>query len=395
MKLKLFSVGRLPWYSRNPSAYSFFYPRLGLVYIAAATPPEWEVEILEGVNLTDINFNEEVDLVGFSVLTPFAEDTYKAASLFRNNGVRVVMGGVHPTLMPQEAKKYADAVVIGEGENIWPKVIDDFKNRSLKDFYNSDTPVDMASLPVPNYSILNKKDYTAIKAIQVIRGCPHGKQCKFCIVPQLFGKQARFMPIEKAIKEIRLLNELQSEKELLLSGCCSLNNWSYITSFASALKELNIKWRGSGQLARLDNDQLIKLLQESGCRCIYTESGSVSKKNNPKEYNKTCNVIKKIQDTGIRISYNFTVGFDNEGVSIFEDINEFVEKTNLRKDMCFVQLFVPWPNTPTYNKLDREKRIINKNWMDYNNTKVVYLPKLMSIEELTANFFNNLQLIIK
>jgi radical SAM superfamily enzyme YgiQ (UPF0313 family) len=392
LKLKLLSVGRLPWYSKNPSAHSFFYPRLGLAYIAAATPPDWEVEIFEGVEVTDIDFQEKVDLVGFSVLTPFAHDTYKAASFFQKNGVGVVMGGPHPTLMPQEVKEYADAVVIGEGENIWPKLIDDFKNKRLKDFYRSDEPADMASLPTPNYSILNKKDYTSIKAIQIIRGCPYGEKCKFCIVPQLFGNKPRFMPIEKAVKRIILLHELQSEKELLISGCCSLNNWDYIASFALAVKNLNIKWRGSGQLTRLDNDQLIKLLRESGCRCIYTESGSVSKKKDSEEYEKICNVIKKIHDNGIRISYNFTVGFDDESVSVFEDIKNFVEETHLHKDMCFIQLFVPWPNTPAYNTLDGADRIINKNWKEYNNTKVVYIPKLMSVQELTENFYKNLRL---
>src|SRR4030042_6934127 len=243
MKLKLISVGRLPWYAKGASAFSFFYPRLGLLYISALTPPDWDVEICDGVGLTDIDFTDSVDLVGFSVLTPFAHETYKAASIFQQKGVKVIMGGIHPTLMPKEAKEYADTVVIGEGESVWNKLLEDFKNNRLKDFYKSEELVSLASLPIPRYSILNKENYAAIKAVQIIRGCPYGQSCKFCILPAIFGKKFIFMPVEKAIEEIKILEEMQSDKELIISGCCALNNWDYIKSFATALKPLYIKWR--------------------------------------------------------------------------------------------------------------------------------------------------------
>src|ERR1039458_1700465 len=109
MKIRLISVGRLPWYRKGGRLFFFYTPRMGLPYIAAVTPPEWEVAILDGVQVEDIDFDERVDLVGFSVLTPFANATYRAAALYRKRGVKVVMGGVHPTLLPEEAKQHADA----------------------------------------------------------------------------------------------------------------------------------------------------------------------------------------------------------------------------------------------------------------------------------------------
>lgn len=386
MKLKLISMGCMPWYLRGQQSFSFYYPRLGLPYLAAVTPSNWKVEILDAVGIEDIDFNEQVDLVGFSVLTPFANQSYQAASRYRKNGVKVILGGVHSTLLPEEAKEYADSVVIGEGENVWQELLENFAKNSLRKFYLSKEPVNLNSLPDPKYSLLMKENYSTLRVISLIRGCPRGDKCSFCLVPRMFGKRYRTMPIEKIIEQIHLLQGMQGGKRIIIIGCCALNNSDYMRTFAEAVKPMNIEWEGSGLLPELNNKKFLKLLKESGCKNVYTESGVVSRRKDAEEFDDYCEAIHKLHDSGISISYNFTIGCDNDDRNVFGDIINFIAENSLHRERCAIQLFTPWPNTGTFNKLDEAGRIIDKNWANYDNTKVVFKPKLMSVQDLENGF---------
>ena len=382
MKLQLISVGRLPWYREGGKLFFFYTPRLGLPYIAAVTPPDWKVEILDGVQVEDINFRKKVDLVGFSVLTPFANDAYRAADMFRRRGVKVVMGGVHPTLVPEEVKAHADSVVVGEGEEVWPQLLKDFSRDKLKPFYVQEKPVAFDSLPTPRYSEIRGGKYFVARGIQIVRGCPYGRDCKFCIVPKLFGKTYRTMPVKRAMEEVGKIAEDGGASGVNVSACCALNHTAYIRSFAGAIREMNVKWCGGGLIHRLGDRRLMKLFKESGCECIYTESEVTSKRKNAAKYRKYCDVVRMIRDYGITISYNFTVGFDDDNREVIDDVLSFVEKTGLDRNLCAVQLFAPWPNTDEHVRLEKEGRIIDRDWSRYDNTMVVFRPKLMSVEEL-------------
>ena len=157
-------------------------------------------------------------------------------------------------------------------------------------------------------------------------------------------------------------------------------------TFAEAVKPMNIKWEGSGLLPELNNSEFLKLLKESGCENVYTESEVVSRRKDAGKFNDYCEAIHKLHDSGISISYNFTIGCDNDDRNVFEDIINFIAVNNLHWERCAIQILTPWPNTGIFNKLNETGRIIDKNWANYDNTKVVFKPKLMSVQDLEDGF---------
>jgi len=384
VNILLISMGRLPWYREGAPLHFFYTPRLGLPYIATVTPSEHDVEILDGVQLEDIDFDQDIDLVGFSILTPFANATYEAADRFRSRGVRVVMGGQHTTLMPQEAARHADAVVVGEGEEIWPKLLDDIERNDLRRTYRQDTPVDFARLPAPDYSCIRNTDYMVKNGFQLVRGCPHGAQCAFCIAPRIFGSEHRCIPVRQALEHIRECAGADGVSGINVSACCALNNKPYMRTFAEAIKPLGVNWCGGALLHLINDDDYLELLADSGCTCIYTETEVTSERKDPAKHALYCNVARKLRSQGIDISYNFTVGLDTDTEKVFSEVDAFIEQAQLSRELCAVQLYVPWPNTPAYNGMEEEGRILHKDWSHYDNTHVVFTPKRMSVEALTG-----------
>ena len=384
MKLRLISVGKLPWYRQGEPLAFFYTPRLGLPYLAAVTPLEWDVDILDGVQADEINFDEPADLVGFSILTPFAEASYRAADAYRKRRVPVVMGGVHPTLLPEEAKRHADAVVIGEGEEAWRVLLRDLAAGRLKDFYGP-VSVRFDALPTPKYSLLrNVAGYAVASAIQLVRGCPHGRECRFCTVPRVFGNTYRTIPVEKAVKEILVCREASGVAGVNVAACCALNHREYMRDFARAIEPMQVRWCGGALLHRLDDAPFLATLNKAGCEVIYTESEAPSRRKDPRKFATYCDVVAKIHDHGMKISYNFTLGLDSDGKEILEDTLSFIETAGLSRELCALQLFTPWPDTEAYRELDRAGRILDRDWTHYDNTRVVFQPLGMTVEELKA-----------
>jgi len=382
VKILLISIGRLPWYKRGEPLYFFYTPRLGLPYIAAVTPPEHDVEILDGVQLEDIDFDRSVDLVGFSILTPFANASYEAADRFRSRGVHVVMGGQHATLMPEEAARHADAVVVGEGEEIWPRLLADIEKNELKKTYRQDTPVDFAKLPAPSYSCIRNDDYMVKNGFQVVRGCPHGAQCAFCITPRMFGTDYRCIPAHRALEQIEACAGASGASGINVSACCALNNRPYMRTFAEAIRPLGVSWCGGALLHLINDDDYLKLLADSGCTCIYTETEVTSERKDPAKHALYCDVARKLRDHGIGISYNFTVGLNVDTEEVFSEVDAFIKRGQLSRELCAIQLYVPWPNTPAYNRMEKEGRILSRDWSSYDNMHVVFTPKHMTVEAL-------------
>ncbi|MFO7870592.1 MAG: cobalamin-dependent protein [Kiritimatiellia bacterium] len=385
MKLILISIGRLPWYRKGEKLFFFYTPRLGLPYIAAVTPPEWETHILDGVQVEDVDFNEQADLVGFSVLTPFAVESYRAADAYRRLGVTVVMGGVHPTLMPEEAAGHCDAVVTGEGDEIWPRLLADFSAGRLKKFYTQETPVDFASLPGPKFSaIRNTGGYSVANGLQIVRGCPRGGECGFCVVSRIFGNKHRTMPIDRVVREIESRAEDAGSSGINVSASCAMNHTPYIRAFAEAVKPLKIRWSGGALLHGLDVS-LFGKFKASGCEYIYTETGVPSQRKDPGKYNRYREIISRLHDNGIEISYNFTVGLDTDTRDVFEEVMSFIDENNLQTRFCAIQLFVPWPGTDVHKRVEKEGRITDRDWSHYDNTRAVFRPKLMSVKEFESH----------
>ncbi|HEX75038.1 MAG TPA: B12-binding domain-containing radical SAM protein, partial [Dehalococcoidia bacterium] len=174
-------------------------PPLGLAMVAALTPPEVEVSLTDE-NVTVIDFEKEVNLVGITALTATAPRAYEIADNFRARGVKVILGGAHPSALPEEASQHADAVVIGEAEGIWPSLINDFKANKLQRVYRQDERPSLVNLPIPRRDLLDGGAYTIKQTISATRGCPYS--CSFCSVTSFFGHTYRWRPVEEVLKEI-------------------------------------------------------------------------------------------------------------------------------------------------------------------------------------------------
>ena len=205
----------------NPSKYDTYgnlekyqwggLPPLNLIIVASLMQEEGvEVEIVDEY-VQDIPFDSDYDLVGISCMTQQATRAYQMANKFRNMGITVVMGGIHPSTIPEEAIKYSDSVVIGEAENVWEAILNDFEKHQLKNFYKSNTPVNLSDSPIPRYDVLNGKDYL-VYWVQTSRGCPH--DCIFCAASKIYGYKYRNKPVEHVIREIQKIKELYPQARI-------------------------------------------------------------------------------------------------------------------------------------------------------------------------------------
>jgi radical SAM superfamily enzyme YgiQ (UPF0313 family) len=181
---------------------AFKFPLLSTSLLAGLTPPNHQVSILDE-SLAEIDFDQEVDLVAITAITPLAPRGYEIADQFRQRGKKVVIGGIHASWLPEEAKKHSDSVAIGEADEIWVKILEDAEKGDLKPFYRQEGRTDLSGLPIPRRSLLSQKGYLFHNLIQTTRGCPY--DCEFCSVTALHGRSYRMRPISEVEKEIQSL----------------------------------------------------------------------------------------------------------------------------------------------------------------------------------------------
>jgi radical SAM superfamily enzyme YgiQ (UPF0313 family) len=354
-------------------------PPLGLAMVAAVTPPEIEVSLTDE-NVTDIDFQKEIELVGITALTVTAPRAYEIADNFRARGAKVILGGAHPSVLPEEASQHADAVVIGEAEGIWPNLINDFKASKLKRVYRQSERPSMVNLPIPRRDLFAKGAYYVTNTISATRGCPFS--CSFCSVTSLFGRAIRCRPVAEVLREIETLNQ----KEFIVFVDDNIvGNPKYAEELFRALLPYRIKWVSQASVTVAKNDELLKLAAASGCLDLFIGFETLSpanlaavrkKVNTVDEYEM---VIKKIHSHGIAIHGFFILGLDEDDEDVFERTLHFAQE--MRLESAQFAWPVPYPGTVFYDSLDKTGRIVTKDWSQYESN-VVFEPRLMSREVL-------------
>ncbi|MBM4331848.1 MAG: B12-binding domain-containing radical SAM protein [Deltaproteobacteria bacterium] len=361
--------------------FIFRFPYLSLTTLAALTPEDVEVTI-EDENVQEINYQDQPDLVAVSIITPLANRGYAIADQFRKLSIPVVMGGVHATWMAEEAGQHADAVVLGEAEKVWPRVIADFRKGSYQRIYREESRPDLQNLPVPRRDLLKKRVYFFTNTMQISRGCPF--QCDFCSVTAFFGHTCRLRPLKEVRKEVELL--LKEKNFIFFMDDNIIANPAYARDLFSLLKEYRIKWLSHASVNIAENDDLLKKAGESGCYGLFIGFESLSQKT-LQDHHKTTNrvdryreFVKKIHDQGIGIEGSFIFGSDEEDPSVFQQVVDFCEETKI--DAAVFAILTPYPGTRIYEQYTREERIISRNWDLYDMNHVVFRPKRMTIEQL-------------
>ncbi len=356
-------------------------PNLAFPILAALSPSDVEISFTDDL-LTPIHLDKdlkEVDLVGITVLTKTALRSYEIAEAYRKKGIPVVLGGIHPTALHEEAKTHADSVVIGEAEEIWPQLIEDARRGNLKPFYRQAGYTTLSNIPIPRRDILPRKGYFPLDVVQVTRGCPF--RCEFCSVQKFFGETYRFRPISDVVEEVRRLRH----RYMMFNDDNIIGNHSYSKELLNALIPLKKKWFGQASLSGLKTIENVELLAKSGCNSLFIGFESLSKKNlatskkvqnDPSEYRE---IIDTLHRFGIAICGSFVFGFDEDDPSVFEETVSFAIQTKLFS--AIFMILTPYPETTFYQRVKDEGRLARDQWWLLNNSEDSaphFLPRKMS-----------------
>lgn len=370
-----------------------YIPSIIMATLAALTPADIEIKFIDE-HVDAVNYDELADLVCITSHTFAASRAYEIADEFRKRGIPVILGGIHPTVLPKEAKEHADCVVIGEAEDIWETVIADFKNKELKPFYHAGLPK-MERLIIPRIDILNLNKYTKMPfsklpviPLETSRGCPHA--CDFCLVTQHYGRSHRSKPIGHVLKEIEAIGA----KYYFF---CDVNIGAHparAKELFKALAPLNIRWAGQFNIYAANDPEMLKLAKKAGCYAAYLGIESVNEAS-IRSINKKGNRIedyarqlKTFHDCGIPIHGSFVFGLDEDDEPTIDQTVEFVDRNNIDK-ITYYFLF-PMPGTPQYERIKAEGRMVHdKYWLDREKPllDVHFQPKKISRERLLEKFW--------
>lgn len=381
MKLLLVS----PRSSEKKSPVGFKVPQLALHILTALTPEDVYTSVIDE-QISDIDFSNDYDLIGISIMTATAKRGYRLAKKFRERGSKVVFGGIHASVMPEEAINHGDAVLIGEAETSWPLLIEDFKSNSLKRIYKS-LPCHLPKAPLPKRNIDIDRSILGYKwpGFYTTRGCPYN--CEFCSVSEVYGRKIRHLPITFVVKDI----ENAKSKIFLLLDDNVVADMKYAKDLFEALAPLKIEWGGQSTISIAQDSHLLKLCHESGCRGLFIglESISLGSMSRMRKTFKTIKeneeAIKKIQDAGILFHPSFVFGFDDDTKAIFDDTLEFLYRNRITT--ATFNILTPYPGTNLYQRLKKEGRLISEDWDNYNHSTVVFRPKNMTERELAEAYF--------
>lgn len=371
----------IQWW-KQPRAHR--YPGLGLITVAALCPSSAKINLIDD-DYENINYAEKTDLVGISTLTLNARRAYEMADQFRKRGTPVVLGGMHATARPEEALKHADSVVIGEAEDTWPKLLEDWNKGRIKSTYVSLNSSDLANRPIPRRDLLDRSKYATINTVQAVRGCVF--DCEFCSQKSLFGPGTRCRPIEEVIEEIRGLEG----KYFVLNDDNLGQLKEYYKELFRRLIPLKRQWVGEASWNIVKDDEILDLLELSGCQGLAIGFESLDPQPGVKKISSVCNnyflykeAVKKLHDHGIGVMGNFVFGFDNENETIFKKVLRFAIESKL--DIGQFCILVPFPGTPLYNRLMKEERIIEEDWNNYSGNNLCFKLKNMSAGAFLKGF---------
>jgi len=357
----------------------FRLPQMTLAQVAALLPRDLEVEIVDEI-LGPAPLDADADLVGITVMSEVVERAYELGDAFRGRGVPVIMGGIHATLCPEEAKEHCDAVVMGEAEGLLGGLIEDLRGGRLKPFYRREAFASLEGLPFPRRDLLDSSAYHTINLVQTSRGCPNN--CNFCVVHKVHGRRVRTRPVEEVLAEIATFegNHLAFSDDNLAA------DHKYARELFQRMIPLRKKFTAQTSLRVLYDDELLALLKAAGLQGVFIGFESVSR-SSLAEINKRLDParfadrVKKIHDLGIFIIGAFIFGMDTDGPEIFERTVEFVDATRI--DVPQFTMMTPFPGTRLYQQLEQEGRlVIPKWWLTSDWNMVPFKPRQMSREQL-------------
>ncbi len=352
----------------------WFAPPLSLLTIASYTPENIEIKIIDE-HFEEISFDEDFDLIGITAMTQQANRAYEIANEFKCRNKTVAMGGIHSSVLPDEALKHVDTVFVGEAEELWPVYLEDLASGKEKKLYESTALFDLKKSITPCYELINYDKYNRLDAyfkflpVQATRGCPH--DCSFCITTKFYGKKIRKKEIDQIVADIKHLKKYSSNSLLLFVDDNLFVDKNFAKSLLKELIPLNIKYIAQSDVKVAEDDELLKLAYLSGCIMIFIGFESLNPESlgainanafKMKQYHNYTSSIKKIQESGIVVFGAFVVGFEHDDLSTFNNIRDFVLKNHIPGQFT---LLTPLPGSRIYDEFLTEGRLTDENF--WNN----------------------------
>ena len=405
-----------PYHLGSSERKAIWFPKLSLPAIAAYTPENWDIEIQDEA-VREIDLDYPADMVGISIMTCYAPRAYQLANEFRKRGVPVVLGGVHPTYCPDEALQHGDAIVTGEAEESWPRLLEDFEAGRMQRHYKMEQFPPLDNYKPPRVDLLSEDAYMTRQCTFTTRGCHF--DCEFCSVSPFNGKSTRRRPVAEVVAEIQRVKGWVCEELVGRMGRSSMlealkiaakirfgiedgsifafvddlhnSNRAYCRELWAALKPLNIKWGCQSTLFLGDDAEMVKLAADSGCVSVFVGMESIFEESlgeTHKPFNKVKKFeeeIKMFHDHGIMVNPGIVFGFDNDDESVFERTVEFLIKNHC--ELAYFNVLTPLPGTPLYARYEAAGRIFDRNWAHYDGKYVTFTPTRMTPEQLQEGFY--------
>lgn len=383
LKIKLVS----PKMSLRPMDSEFkrlMSPSLSLVTLASLTPKTHFVYI-EDENLNPINFSDNPDIVGITVNVDTAYRAFDIARIYRNKGIKVIFGGIHASSNPDSMLEHCDSVCIGEAEELWVSILDDFSKGILKPKYFFTEITDLNKVPIPNWNIISRSNYLYNNIIVTSRGCPF--RCEFCYNSCDYTiKKYRSRPIESVLKEIKALDK----KRIMFIDDNFFGNLDWTEELIKNIKPLNIFWHAAVSANIVNHPDLIRNMSGSGCKSLFIGFESINTnsinsvrktQNKVNEYN---TLIRILHTNGIMVNASLVFGFDHDTKDTFGQTLDWLNSNKV--ETMTAHILTPYPGTKIHERLLKENRIIDFDLSKYNTSNVVFLPKNMTSDELKTGY---------
>lgn len=363
-------------------------PGLTLPMLAAVTPPYVNLRLVSET-VEDIPFDEPWDLVGLTGMGSGIFRAWQIADEFKKRNVPVVIGGIAASLAdPEWILRHADSLVTGEAEDIWPTVIEDFRQGQLKQRYDMKVRPDINTLPVPRYELMNRRKMGLWRPVQATRGCPF--PCSFCSIQSYFERSYRKRPVDQVIRDVREAKKNGTHYIAFIDDNIGVD-WNYFEKLMTALISEKIIWMSQCSIHIADKPDMLALAYKSGCRLLSFGIESTSPESLAwveKEFNKPANYetgLKAIRKHGIDVSTEMIIGMDGDREDVFQKTYDFLLKNRI--SIPRVHILTPVPGTPLYKELLEEGRILHDDFSQYSGGRVVFKPKNIDPVELQKNYW--------
>jgi radical SAM superfamily enzyme YgiQ (UPF0313 family) len=363
-------------------------PSVTMLMLAAVTPASFRIQVIYET-VEDIPFSEHWDLVGITGMGSGSVRAWQIADAFRGKGVKVVIGGIGPSISdPESTLEHADALVIGEADELWPVLLEDFRKGVMKRIYKAERPPDMATLPTPRFDLLNLKKMGFFRSIQATRGCPF--TCSFCSIAAFSNGSYRKRPVDKVIEDIRAVKKSGSRYIVIVDDNLFFD-LDYNRELWEALIPEKITWISSSTIHIADYPEMVNLAHRSGCCMLSIGIESLDNKNlkdvhktwnQPDKYIKAIEVLRK---NGIMVSSSMMMGLDHDTIHTFRQVFDFIMESHV--PIPRIMIFTPIPGTPAFDSLEKENRIINRDFSKYTGGQVVFQPRHMTPRELQEGYW--------